>query len=428
MTIFLSVLKKLIKEQLGLLLEVQNGKINAKFLSYNVDLSKDQKTIISTLQDKIVRFDGTGDDLQDLNEILGFIDEARVQIQDARELHKQPRDAGETVTGFNNLRNHSMAFYDKLKNINKLKAKEPLKSADKTKPTEQGKKVNFNFLNRTYTRTPENTVYYHAALYFGDDIFNPKSTTNTDLREQKEVALLERLIQLKEWIQSEHALEDQRWRVIKVLKDLAGDNDSLTKGTSEKSFFPKISLFGGIASLSLEDMFSASPGRFGQEFSEAVRTVNKITEKEFNKPVVDTEALPKVVIPPKEEGEKTKTTNDKGDTKVKSTPPVRTVTKPKPTPKVVKQDQEEEEEIVIPQKSKATKKVKEQDDEAEVSITTRRTKPMPKAAKPDDEEELHETEETIPVSVQDEEINPGSDNEEETHHEEEEDNTSTYAM
>ncbi|KTD76379.1 hypothetical protein [Legionella waltersii] len=389
MTIFLTVLKLLIKDQLKNLIDVQEGKMVSvvpffNYTPYNKDLSKDQKEAIGALQDKIIRFDGTGNDKADLQLVLKMIDESRKQIQKLREAHKESRDGGETVTGYNNLRNHCIAFYDKLKDINNLKSeKKPLiakdiEISDEAQPIEEMEKsTDFQFMDRPFKYTPENIVYYHAAIYYGDEIFNPQNIGSKDLRVQKELALLERIIQLSEWIKPTYNLAEQRTRVLKVLKDLGGDNLRITQGPTGKGVSPSISLLGGLANVSVEKLFSPGEGRFGQEFNQAVRAVNNMTSEQFGKLNTDSEKELLVKQEGKSQPKATPKSQDKVEPKTKAfslfakSPP-----KPKPLTKAV----EDEEEIAVEEEEVLTKRPK-----AKVP-----PKPHLKAQEPEEEKDAEE--------------------------------------
>ena len=257
MTIFLMVLKKLIKDQLNALsVNLDN---QSKSYRYNRDLSKDQKEIIDGLDNVIVKFQGSDKDRDDVTEIIKLIDDSLKKIQDKREAYGEPRDKGNTVTTLNTLRNHVSGFDDKLF------------------------KFSFNLLDKIYTETPENIVYYHAAYYLGDEIFNPKGG-DLSIRSTKEQKLGERLETLKELIKPHYNLEEQRRRVLQVLKDLSTDNQAAIKKDKSSGYaLPWLTLYGAQLNLP-EEWFAASEGRFAEEFNMAVRKINAMTAEQFVQP------------------------------------------------------------------------------------------------------------------------------------------------
>lgn len=297
MNIFLKVLKKLIKEKLSEL--SANLKWKSETYGYNTKLSIDQKNVVDKLEEDIVLFKDTGNDENDLLSIIALIDTARIKIQSIRELYGEPRDKGESVTCLNNLKNHSNDFLGKLK------------------------KFEFNLLNKSYSETPENLVYYHAAIYLGDEIFTPKTGIDYEIRTKKEEQLAVRLQALSERINPSHNLEEQRKRALQVLQDLAQDNQNAIK--KDKGFsLPGLS-FWGVGVVTPSDWFSSGEGRFGVEFNTAVRTIQAMNETQFEKPVVKQTAT-------KQED-------------VKSTDTKQPVTKQEDTtPSVVKKTEEFEEE------------------------------------------------------------------------------------
>ncbi|KGP64292.1 hypothetical protein EP47_00115 [Legionella norrlandica] len=258
MTIFLLVLKKLIKEKLSALSGSLDSK--SKSLIHNRELSKDQKGVIDTLEEKITRFDGTNNDHDDLQKIIKKLEKARVSIQSLRESYSEPRDEGETISCLNNLRNHSTGFFDKLASFK------------------------FKLLDKSYSETPEYIVYYHAAVYLGDEIFTPKPGIDISIRNQKEDQVAKRLQSLSELIKSNYNLEEQRERALQVLSDLAADNKKIIK--KDESSLPSFSLFWGASIVAPAELFSAREGRFGDEFNMANRRIKAMTEKQFKPSVI----------------------------------------------------------------------------------------------------------------------------------------------
>ncbi|HAT8178130.1 TPA: hypothetical protein JA361_01360 [Legionella pneumophila] len=284
MNIFLKVLKKLIKEKLSEL--SANLKWKSESYGYNTKLSIDQKDVIDKLEESIVLFKDTGNDEADLLSINTLIDSARIKIQSIRESYGEPRDKGESVTCLNNLKNHSNDFLGKLK------------------------KFDFDLLNKAYTETPENIVYYHAAIYLGDEIFSPRTGIDYEIRTKKEGQLAVRLQALSERINPTHNLEEQRKRALQVLQDLAQDNQNAIK--KDKGFsLPGLS-FWGVSVVTPSDWFNSGEGRFGVEFNTAVRTIQGMTESQFERPTVK-QTTAKQDDSKSSDGKKTETTGEEDE-------------------------------------------------------------------------------------------------------------------
>ena len=262
-TIFSLVLKKLIKERLSPL-SLSLAK-KATSVGYNTDLSTDQKVVIDKLEEDILLFEATGKDEGDAAKIGDLIDKAREKIQTVREKYGQPRDGGDTITCLNNLKLHTNDFHKKLSSFK------------------------FSLLDKEYTETPENIIYYHATYYFGEEIFVPKSGIDVEIRSSKEKKLEIRLKSLSELIKPTYTLDEQRERSIQVLDDLASDNKLAIKKdeASTPVTVPGLSFWGVSLTLSgVTDYFAASEGRMGVQFNLAARKIREMTEETFEPPVV----------------------------------------------------------------------------------------------------------------------------------------------
>jgi hypothetical protein len=260
-TIFSLVLKKLIKEQLSPLSLGLARK--AKSYGYNTDLSTDQKEVIDKLEGDILLFEASGHDDVDAAKIGDLVDKAREKIQSVREKYKEARDEGETITCLNNLKLHTNDFHKKLSSFK------------------------FGLLDKEYTETPENIIYFHAVYYFGEEIFVPKSGIDVEIRSQKEKKLEIRLKSLSELIKPTHTLDEQKERSIQVLEDLASDNKLAIKKEegSTPVAVPGLS-FWGFQITAPTEWFAASEGRMGVQFNLAARRIREMTEDTFEPPVV----------------------------------------------------------------------------------------------------------------------------------------------
>jgi uncharacterized protein YllA (UPF0747 family) len=273
MTIFLRVLKKLIKEQLN---------VTSQALKYQIDhpgiyiqlLSSQKKTIIDALEEKIVKFVGTGNDEADSKVLNKFVEDARVLVQDKHELHKKPRDSGETVAMLSNLIFHTNQFYAKLDKFNKVDTSEI--------PDKSEGPVKLRLINHPFHNTPENLIYECAACYIGGEIFEPSTKIDLRIRNQKEEAVLTRIQALSEVIKPSFGLHDRKERSIQALKDLSSDNlKIITPEPSSSYSLPFISL-GGFFSVRVPiTLFDPSEGRFGSLFNLTNSQVAEMSELEF---------------------------------------------------------------------------------------------------------------------------------------------------
>lgn len=267
MTIFLTVLKKLMKEKLTGVSKILEWQAQYP-LVYTQTLSLQKKNIIDELELDIQGFQGTGDDKADATAIKDLIAAARVKIQDKNEAHKKPRDDGDTIALVSGLMFHVDAFYTKLVTFN-----------DKEKS--ENKLV---LINKPCCRyEPAGIVYYHSACYLAGEIFTPSSTLDKDIRNAKEEAVRARTQALSERIKPEMELEDRKNKAMEALKDLSSDNQTIINPKSKGGFSLPFFSVGGVVSLKVpSDWFNPSEGRFGQEFSLAVSLVEELSEHDFN--------------------------------------------------------------------------------------------------------------------------------------------------
>ncbi|RUR18406.1 hypothetical protein ELY21_08075 [Legionella sp. km535] len=268
MTIFLTVLIKLIKEQLNAMSSTLESQANYPSI-YNQLLSLQKKNIVDALEKKIVSFIGTGDDEADSKTITKWIEDARVQIQDKQEAHNKPRDEGETLKMMSDLIFHTNALFSKLDKYNKSEASSSAGS------------VKLRLINHQFYNTPEHIIYYTAAGYLGEEIFKP-SNKDAEIRARKEEAVLSRIQSLYERIRPEHGLVDRKQRATDALKDLSMDNKAIITPESSSSFgIPFLSL-GGVFSVKVPTtLFNPSEGRFGKLFNFAESEVHDMSELEF---------------------------------------------------------------------------------------------------------------------------------------------------
>ncbi|MCL9682979.1 hypothetical protein [Legionella maioricensis] len=280
MTIFLMVLKQLIKEQLNKA-EATLGYQATLPLIYEQLLSLQKKSILDELEKKIiVEFKATGDDETDSKAIGRLIEASRVLIQDAQEEHGKPRDSGDTLIMMSNLIFHTNAFYAQIDAFNKQE--KPEKIDNKAESQIQGKQapVKLRLINYPYSQTPENVIYYHALFYLGQEVFQPESS-DLKVRKKKEDAVFERIQSLSERIKPEFGLSDRRERAMSALKDLSADNNHIITPKNTSSFGLPFLSVGGFFSVKVPTkLFNPSEGRFGQQFSLAENKIEKMSECE----------------------------------------------------------------------------------------------------------------------------------------------------
>lgn len=257
MTIFLKVLIKLIRNHLGELsrnLQSQTASYTSSYI-YNSDLSMQQKEKVDTLEEKIGAITGTNDDAKDMEYIVKLLETYRVEVKKVREKHGEQGEEGHTIKTLNNMVFRTKGFYGKLKSFE------------------------FNLLNKEYNDvTPDGVVYYHAAYYFGEEVFNPSKTIDPDIRKKKEDKLKNRLVILSELIKPEYDCLARADRTLGVLQDLASDNKQVIKKDDNKGIaLPGLS-FWGFSISTPSEWFSASEGRLGAQLNLAISKINELKE------------------------------------------------------------------------------------------------------------------------------------------------------
>ncbi|MBL7481715.1 hypothetical protein [Legionella bononiensis] len=283
MTIFLKVLIKLIKEKLNAMSSVLSYQSEHPSI-YNQLLSLQKKNILDTLESKIVSFVGTGDDEADSKTITKWIEDSRVQIQNKQEEHGKSRDEGDTLKMMSDLIFHTNAFFAKLDKYNKSES------------SELDGSLKLRLINHRFYNTPENVIYYHAAGYLGEEIFNPSTNIDLAIRTKKEEAVLARIQSLSERIRPEYGLVDRKQRAADALRDLSMDNKTIITPESSSSFGIPFLSFGGIFSVKVPTtLFNPSEGRFGKLFNLADSLVKEMTELEFKPSEQEESAMSKAM-------------------------------------------------------------------------------------------------------------------------------------
>ncbi|MFI4919116.1 MAG: hypothetical protein ACHP65_06135 [Legionellales bacterium] len=276
MTIFIEVLKTLIGDQLIILSSHLNTKtltnsitnsINSKF--YNRPLSLEQKKLIEALYLKIMGYSDTNGDAADAAFLCAEVQSCLQKIQIVRAQQPQSKysitkkmlyggttdaEEGNTIPALRKIISHTNEYLEKLRLIS------------------------FKLLDKDHnTHKPEGIVHFHAACYFGDDLFQPTSKSNPEVRIKKEAALCHRLEMLSLLIKSSDNFEDQRRYTLSVLQDLLSDNERIIRDASTSYSLPVS--FWGIQANAPAELCGPSLGRFQEQFEKAVKDVTAMKEE-----------------------------------------------------------------------------------------------------------------------------------------------------
>lgn len=259
-TLFIKILKKLIKEQLNPLSASEQSK--SQSLIHNNVLSLGQQTIIDNLSDDIVRYSGGESDEESKEYIITLINAARIKVQPQREGHQQPKDEGETIKCLTQLALHADDLYKKISSLKQIDAES----------------YAFTLLNVPAKYNPLHLIYEMVIYYIGDEIFNPNKKIDVKTRAQKELHLGKRVSSLSERIQPHHNLNEQKSRALEMLDDLKGDNDTITRGETSmiSTALSKLSIWG----VSL-NVCPTGEGRLGRLIARVKLTIKGMITKEF---------------------------------------------------------------------------------------------------------------------------------------------------
>ena len=264
MTIFVDVLKKLIRDSLTTI----SGDLYTKIKSsgYNHELSREQHEEIGKLEVAIITFESTNNDEIDAKTFIHLITRYREEVKCIREKHGHAKDSGTTVPSLNKLILRVPEFYEKL-------------------VTFQSK---FDLLNQKNMKTPEGLVYFYACCYLGEDIFEPKTTTKVEIRIQKENKLAERLKTLRELIKPTYTLAERKERTLPVLDELETDNKGV--GKSAAPALPSVSVLGIFQLGAPSEWFAPRAGRLGEWIDVARAEVEKLTPENSDCPRTEVSA------------------------------------------------------------------------------------------------------------------------------------------
>jgi len=261
-TVFLYNLKDLVAGQLKLrwsalnnqLTKADFGPLKLSGLVYDTTLSTKQADIICKLERDIVTFEGTDNDADDKDSIKRLISTAYRGVEQAREGHGHSDD-GSTLKCLEDLSNGIENFYTKVQDFP------------------------FPLLNIPLIRTPENLVYSHACHYLGLSKFQNDGHGSIEIRRLKEEVLCKRLDALKKSIRPEYTLSDQKETALRLLSDLARDNQDVVKPKKGVKL-PLVSSVGvTLFGLSAKPQ-TASLGSLGKEIILAQDEIKAMTQEQ----------------------------------------------------------------------------------------------------------------------------------------------------
>lgn len=304
MTIFLKVLKHYIREILSPISMSLDGKSKSKLSEfsmgifgrgYNANMSIDVKQLIDDLMDNVAGYAQGASDSKHCTDIIHLIKATLDQVTKKREDYKEPRNGGTTVPSLNNLMEHTQRFYTTLLEFNNCLPAHSESEIESEQPNseeseEENSKV-LKLIDKPYYDTPEHIIYYHAASYLADEIFNPSSDLNVDVRNEKVKNLAKRLQFLFEVIKPNHSLQEQKQRCQQILTDISSDNNKAIKREDTSTALPVgVALFSVPISLTApKKLISAGPGRMAKEFEAASRKIENMKIKDFRPGPADDE-------------------------------------------------------------------------------------------------------------------------------------------
>ncbi|MFA6301616.1 MAG: hypothetical protein WC627_00590 [Legionella sp.] len=257
-TIFLSAVQALLRAQLNKRSAILEHESTA--LGHNHDLASEQKDVIDKLiDDDLMRFKSSdrSNDKADLEKIIAFIEAAREKIKQVRADNDYGSKIGKTIPHLNDLIIQTKDFYTKVEGIK-----------------------SFNFLNRSFTATPENYVYYRGVYYLGDDIYSPQSRSQS-VRTQKEAAIEKRLRILNSQVLASTKFEDRKRDALQAIADLNTDNSGIVDAKkAPRRAIPQIT-FLGFGLKTPKGMTGPGKGRFKKQFGLAEGVIKAMTIVQF---------------------------------------------------------------------------------------------------------------------------------------------------
>lgn len=270
-TIFLSAVQALLRAQLNKRSSVLEKESTA--IGHNHALASSQKDIIDKLiDDDLMQFKSSDrpNDKADIEKIIGFIEAAREKVKQTRSDNDYASNGGKTIAHLNDLIIQTRDFCTKVEGIK-----------------------SFNFLNRPFTTTPENYVYYRGAYYLGDEIYTPQSRSQS-VRAQKETAIEKRLRILNSQVLVSTKFEDRKRDALQAIADLNTDNAGIVDAKKAPSrAIPQLT-FLGFGLKTPKGMTGPGKGRFKKQFGLAEEAVRAMTSVEF-KPDEVTQLKPEEV-------------------------------------------------------------------------------------------------------------------------------------
>ncbi|CAM2746196.1 hypothetical protein [Legionella worsleiensis] len=271
MTIFLKALIQLIRDKLNALSARLDYQASHPGL-YNMTLSLEKKSIVAVLDKKLLDFTGTGHDQNDYKTIIDWVNESHQHILAAQVKHSKSSD-GDTLKLIADLAFQIRRFFEKIDTCNHATESNAASSACPAR---------LQLINHPYRQTPEHIVYYYAAIYLGEEIFQPHDWAKPDIRDLKEKAVIDRIQSISLKIQSQFSLEARKEQVLKELNDLLRDNHDIVTPKSTSSIgIPFFDIASLIKIRVPTTFFDPGEGRLARVFGLAKIEVMHMTESNF---------------------------------------------------------------------------------------------------------------------------------------------------
>jgi len=251
-TIFLKVVKDLVNDKFTAMKTSLQDQISRPF--YNVKLSEKQLEIIKELEQKLVKHDSTINDKTDSLKIVKLIQDARIEIRNARVEQGESQDTGSTLQAISKMGDDVTAFYAKLESFG------------------------FSLLDRPWQNTPEYILYLHAAKYLGETVFKPLQKSDASVSKTKETDLSKRLEALAK--QKNQGFDDQKKWTLVTLEDLDGDNKKIRNGGESSVPIPGANFLGWQFNLST-NLLGPGLGRFKEMIDHARTKIQEMKSSEF---------------------------------------------------------------------------------------------------------------------------------------------------
>lgn len=274
MTIFLIVLKELLKDKLDAL--IKSLKEKAQAYGYDHELSTQLYLKIEDYLKQVMEFKGTGHDENDHQAIIKLMNDAREKVMEIRAKHKKQQANGETVKC---LEDSEFCIKDFYKSLSQFK---------------------FPLLNISCNEeSPDGVVYFHSACYLGQEAFNPKKSIDVSVWAKKREALSDRLFTLSDLCRQNSGFSYRAKQAKKIIEDLLSDNKKIVENCQPSGALVSvvsIFSFNGVGFSGLNKYLGPSEGRFKEQFDRADRKIEELKTKYEGKPQGNTVTKPSAVV------------------------------------------------------------------------------------------------------------------------------------